>query len=983
MSHDITPARWGPAVALAVLVASAAVLPRASALALNTQQFDLEFEMAASKPTLVEIYVDRGAGFDANTAMVVPVAGSIEPLPYRVPLPVGRYRAIRLDPFPDEGDLVLQHARVRDRHGRVVTALALSRLEPSASVETRESSDTRLTATALSGHGDPQLFYRFDDDLLLWLSRGDWLPFALESVLIAILVAALGYLFQAADKPLDTLPFLRGSQPRRTIVLTALGSTLVATYPLLVGKSLVTPNNGPMPFVYATPPYAALSTDHEIEDTRGADVRATMWVTMPYAVAQRAALADGEWPWWNRYSQNGVPLLGQAQTAFFDPLQWLVLAGEPAFGADLKFIAGRFVFVAGTGLAAFAATGSFGAALLVTIAAPFISHFLFRLSDPIYFSVVYAPWILVAYAALLLARTTHRLLAAAAGLLVSSALLMFSSSPKEAFAMLPMLHVAGVAAIVMQARGSSEWRRAGTQVAAALTATIGAALLTAPHWLIFLETLSSAFTAYDTPSFEFAGRTQGVALFAGAFVPTLFHAGLNPPLAAWTVIALLRPRQLRDRPLVAGCAIAAACLLILAFGVLPEHWLMPLPMLSRIHHVGATFVTAALPMLLIVAAAGATALGEMANPLYRAHAAIAVAIAGGFASAVFFTADLSHPTIGIALTACIWSGVLVYLVPAIAERPGRVTVAVTAITLATLLLPAGLHLSTNVRILDTLLMQPRPRAALTAVPPELGRARTALDGPSRAAGMNGVLPSGVPTYLSFESITGGDALFSPFTFWMGKQFEPDYFPQFLRPTDPHDQHLAPLLDFWGVRWAVAPPAAESSARLALIERPSAWPRGFFVDRVELHDDRRAFLNRLLSDSRPFASILTSDASGANLPREAQGTAATVTHGRDYRLTANTTSFAVSAPTDGIVILNEGYWPGVTATVDDRATPVFRINETMRGIVVPQGTWRVTFSYRPTSWRMASLMALAGALILFALTLPPALAHARPRPKPVA
>jgi len=116
---------WLDAAAIGVLVASAAIIPLATTTAERTQQFVLEFEMAASKPTAAEIFVDGGAGLEPLTAITFAVEMSAEPRPYVMPLASGRYHMIRLDPFPDDGNFVLQHARVRHRYGRIVAALDL------------------------------------------------------------------------------------------------------------------------------------------------------------------------------------------------------------------------------------------------------------------------------------------------------------------------------------------------------------------------------------------------------------------------------------------------------------------------------------------------------------------------------------------------------------------------------------------------------------------------------------------------------------------------------------------------------------------------------------------------------------------------------------------------------------------------------------------------------------------------------------------
>ncbi len=969
--------RWPLSLAAAVLVASGVILPRAATLAQRTQQFVLQFELAAAQPTIAELFVDRGAGFDPRTSQIVHVAESAAPLPYSLPLVAGRYSSIRFDPSPGDGEWTLRRAAIVDRYGRVVVPLDLSKVRPSRSVAIKEAKADLIAGATRAGQGDPQLVYPFVRPLILWLSQRDAIVFAIEGLLVGILVASVAYLLQQLDKPLPLTAVAWGARrPGRAILVAACLSTLLSTYPLLFGRSLVTPNNGPTSFFYPSPPYTAASADVEIEDARAADVKATMLVTLPYAMAQRRAIAHGEVPWWNRYSENGVPLWGQLQSSLLDPLQWLLLSGDLALGADLKFIAARLIFTTGAGLAALGATGSFGAALVTAIAAPFLGHFIFRLNDAIHFSIVYAPWILAAYAALLRHDARRGLALATCGLMLATALLLVSSSPKEAFAMLPAIHVAGAIAIALQAWRSAEWRLALRKLALAIAAVTGAVLLAAPHWLIFVETLSNAFTAYDTSAFEFAGMRQALALVAGLFQPGMVYPASNPAVGALAALAILAPRTSLVQPLTAGCAIVAAAMLVLAFGVVPESWLAPLPLFARIHHIGSTLLTAVLPLLLVVAAAGAATLRAAGVTHNAMRVAVAIVIAFALGAMLAVTADLSDPSIGFGAAACAWTGVLCYLLPLAARQPTRFTTGVTALTGLALLLPQGLHLPTGIESVDRLLMQPRPRVSLSTPPEALRPALAPSTEPARIAGIDGVMQGGVPTYVGLEGITGADALFAPHVYWLGKQFEPEYYPLWLHSVSSRTDRMAPLLDLWGVRWLVKPrdqPANLTGSdrpafdkRLELIERPSAWPRAFFVERIEAHGTREQFVARLRFDTRPFASIRADDAAAAGVPLVTDGGAATIVGARDYRLTANTTTFAIDASSPGIVVLNETYWPGVSARIGDRLLPVFRVNETMRGVAVPTGTWQVTFSYRPQMWNVALALTALGTAMLVAL-----------------
>jgi len=97
------------------------------------------------------------------------------------------------------------------------------------------------------------------------------------------------------------------------------------------GRSCVSPNNGTV-LLYDVAPTIPGVTDLRQENVKGADIGAMMWQHLPYTVVESRALAqDRELPLWNRYNSCGLPLLGQGQSMFGDPLHVpALLAGGAA-----------------------------------------------------------------------------------------------------------------------------------------------------------------------------------------------------------------------------------------------------------------------------------------------------------------------------------------------------------------------------------------------------------------------------------------------------------------------------------------------------------------------------------------------------------------------------------------------------------------------------------------------------------------------------
>ena len=62
---------------------------------------------------------------------------------------------------------------------------------------------------------------------------------------------------------------------------------------------------------------------------------------------------------------------------------------------------------------------------------------------------------------------------------------------------------------------------------------------------------------------------------------------------------------------------------------------------------------------------------------------------------------------------------------------------------------------------------------------------------------------------------------------------------------------------------------------------------------------------------------------------------------------------------GMVVLSDVFFPGWQAEVDGHSTPIYEVNEAMRGVIVPRGDHRITMRYRPASALAGGLLTLMG------------------------
>ena len=167
------------------------------------------------------------------------------------------------------------------------------------------------------------------------------------------------------------------------------------------------------------------------------------------------------------------------------------------------------MFALGTGLAAFVVTGAWFPAAMAAMAAPFVGVYAYRVNHPAVFTLTYAPWALLGW--FLLARASNGAARARATLILAAgtALILFASPPKEAIAALIATCGAGGLTVLLSAGPRERLWRLGS---AALGGGV-AALITAPQWMVFLDSLRLSSTAYDKPYAEVGGLTHVLALF--------------------------------------------------------------------------------------------------------------------------------------------------------------------------------------------------------------------------------------------------------------------------------------------------------------------------------------------------------------------------------------------------------------------------------------------------------------------------------------
>jgi hypothetical protein len=961
------------------------IVPLTARFAESWQKYAMAVTMQSLERGHLQVFYDTGEGLSESRSVALPLEPSDQPHEYRLPLPAGRFRSFRIDPGTRAGRYVIERVAILGPGGAVYGSIPLEAITPAAQISVIERRADRLVLDAPQGSTDPQLLYLPETAIFIPRRRVDFVALAFLATITLLWVCGAGVIWiveqllsrwgvpVAAAVARGTAAGCR--HPCAGVFLAAVVATGVSTYPvLLLGRSFVAPNTGGVPMLYDVVPFTPGGTDLVIEDGRGSDVWAVIIQDVPHSSVQREALAKGEIPLWNRYNGAGRALWGQGLTYLLDPLHWLTLVTpDPALGWDLKFVAHRFVFSLGVGLAALTATGAGIAAIVVAAAAPFCGAYAHRLNHPAVFALTYAPWVLLAWFQLAIAPDRRRRMLAAVLLVVASALVLVASPPKEAAVALLAVELTGVAA-VLWSRGS--WRERMRRLWVAALAGVTALLITAPHWLVFLHTLKGAFTAYDSPHVIFAEHAHAVGFFLGPLTGGPVQPGLHILALVLIIAAITAPRRLVERRAVLLCGIGTVVLVAIAFGALPASWLMRIPLLGKVWHIHDAFLTAALPLLLVVTALGADVLhagsarraalvtAVMGIVSWWLVGSVRVRASGGFA---LWAVLLSVP-VAVALPWCFYAA---------QARSGRLLPRIAAASaVSVLLLPGGLHADSGIPVLDALLMQPRPRVVIAQGSPAVDAVRRGATEPARTVGLDSTLFAGSQALYELEGIGGADPLEVPWyralvdAAGIGRRLV--WITMVMVPDVPR---LAPLLDMLNVGFFLArsdavPPGfvdipVAGPDRLRAGRRATAWPRAFFVDGVVTYVDAKELLSKAVVLGRPFAAIQSTDRQAIGATRGMLTPSGDVTPGRAYKLTVNTTSFVVRASGPGVAVLNETFVPDdFRATLNGQHVPYFRVNHAFKAVAIPSaGDWEVKFEYRPLLWELTLLMACFGAVLL--------------------
>jgi len=948
----------------------------------------LVFEYLTDKPANVQVFYDIGKGLKeahSSLAAFVPKQGDWQVM--RLDLPREKIHHLRLEPADRAGSFRIRNLQIVGSDGAIKLAIPPDTIRPAQQILSMEIRGPELEIETVSDAYDPILEIPVKGGIDLSRRRSWDIASVLPSVLIWVLVwGAILLICYHAPRLLARTALWNSFRLRPNVMVLAaaiLGVTVTSAPVIFAGKSLLSVKYGTILF-YDRCPTLPNYSECSFENVHESDVGAMAWSHFPLAVAQERAIKQfGEFPLWNRFNSAGTTMIGQGQTMLGDPLNWLTwLTGVEAVTFDIKFLILRIVFAASLGMAVFVVTRSAVASVALAFFAPFVGYFMMRINHPAAFTLCYSPLISLAWLKVIFGENEASRLRWLGGLMLANWLVLNSGTVKEAYMSIIVLNAIGAVHFVVECSRFTTKLKAWLALLAA--AGVCFVMIASPVWSTLLDAIRAGGTQYDAPAawqfppWLFLGFVDNAFYLSG--INNYFPA-VNALLFSGTVAGIACATRM-ERPEARRSAIVLAlgcgALFAIAFGVVPEKWLVAVPFVKNIHHVNNIFSTILIIPISILAGIGFGHLDAQTDPKKRRQ--LALLTAAVFLALVILYVYSFTGIGGRTLRQIIFYSAVVLGSAVIAPwlilrlMRGRLSYVGIGACLIVTLLVVGRGVMFPPSRLDSILFNPRERVSLTVRPQivdQLAR-QTAVE-PTRIVGLGNVLLPGYNATLGLENISGPDAVWNLRYRELTNALKMPYEWNWRMVFDQH--HLkthASALDLLGVGFILSPVKivdvvgvrhVDNDGRVYAYLRDSAWPRAFYTDRIVTYDTVQALAEYLgKSNGRPFVALERRAIEGTPLLQQTAGkpafTGNAVVRARNYVLTNNSTSFTIDVPAPGVVYLGETDEPrDFVATMNGESVSYLTANHAFKAIVVDKpGTYRITFRYWPA--RLSLYLAIA-------------------------
>jgi len=147
------------------------------------------------------------------------------------------------------------------------------------------------------------------------------------------------------------------------------------------------------------------------------------------------------------------------------------------------------------------------------------------------------------------------------------------------------------------------------------------------------------------------------------------------------------------------------------------------------------------------------------------------------------------------------------------------------------------------------------------------------------------------------------------------------------------------------------------------------PRAFVVGRVEMLHSRDDVFRSMRARLIDYAGValVSADDCPPGVFRELASPGRIAYELKEIIYGCNKVTARIRSEAAGLLVLTDTYYPGWLASVNGQAVPLYRVNGTFRGVLIPAGESVVCMTYRPLSFLIGScvsLTTLAGLILYF-------------------
>ena len=510
-------------------------------------------------------------------------------------------------------------------------------------------------------------------------------------------------------------------------------------------------------------------------------------------------------------------------------------------------------------------------------------------------------------------------------------------------------------------------------------------LATSPHWLLFLDALGKSVTDYDTPG----ANVYQIWRLAG-FFDNFYFQRIDGTLGApsmnifvllcmtGAIVSLHWHKPVKHF----GTAILFFLALSVAYGLVPRHILISIPLINNIQHIYNTF---SVPMMILALVLAGFGIQQYSDASEKRKKVILAWSLSAFPILCIPYLSVIHGRMTILFSILVFivivTGIRQLYLQAGSGVWSKSVLIILACCFILLHIRHGMHLTTGVKEIDSYTQNPTARAdfsnkstAIEFVKNRISRGRS----PVRVIAEGPVMFPGYNSMFGLEGIVLVEAL-------RNRHFEKlldmaDYpvvnnwnWLRLIRGDQIESRSVA--LDLLNAGYVVAAPGTKMPKSMKLVhssdldvwERDSVWPRAFFVNQV-LEVKKTADIPDAFAkiQTLPFAAV-ESDLIPLWMPRDIHS-APIVVPARRYTLTNNSTRFSVDASGPGIIVLSETYYPkDFIARLNGKTADYIRVNQAFKGIWVKEaGNYDVSFTYRPARLSLSILLSISGFFLLILL-----------------